>query len=79
VLCLCGDLSGDEKARRKFIGPLLMQDIARLSIDKRDEANRLSEAVKEGLLECRDCDKRCNQVCPAGLDVYGIAIERLRL
>jgi succinate dehydrogenase/fumarate reductase iron-sulfur protein len=70
---------GMKRPGSKFVGPLLMQDIARLSIDKRDEANRLSEAVKEGLLECRECDKRCNQVCPAGLDVYGIAIERLRL
>lgn len=38
-----------------------MQDIARLSVDKRDEANKFVEAVKEGLQECKDCSEPCNE------------------
>jgi succinate dehydrogenase/fumarate reductase iron-sulfur protein len=68
-----------KKVGSRFIGPLLMQDIARLSVDKRDDADRFLEAAKEGLLECKDCSRLCNQVCPAGLDVYGISIQRLML
>ena len=59
---------------KRFIGHLLMQDIARLSVEKRDDANRFVEAVKEGLRECQDCCKLCNKVCAAGLDVCGIII-----
>ena len=66
-----------KKVESKFIGPLLMQDIARLSVDKRDGANRFIEAVKEGLQECKGCPKICNTVCPVGLDVYGISIQRV--
>ena len=68
-----------KKEGSRFVGPLLMQDIARLSVDKRDEANRFVEAVKEGLQACGDCSKLCNKVCPADLDVYGITIQRLEL
>lgn len=63
----------------RFIGPLLQQDIARLSVDKRGDANRFVEAVKEGLRECQDCPKLSNKVCPAGLDVYGITTQKLEL
>lgn len=68
-----------KKAGGKFVGPLLMLDIARLSVDKRDNGNRFVEAAKEGLSECRACPKWCNRVCPAGLDVFDIAIRRLRI
>ncbi len=68
-----------KRAGSKFIGPLLMQDIARLSVDKRDSANRLAEAQKEGLGECKNCPKLCNKVCPAGLDVYAMTKKQLRL
>jgi succinate dehydrogenase/fumarate reductase iron-sulfur protein len=68
-----------KKEGSRFIGPLLMQDIARLSVDKRDGANRFIEAVKEGLQACKGCPKICNKVCPADLDVYGITIQRLEI
>lgn len=55
-----------------------MQDIARLSVDKRDSGNSPVEALKEGLEECKNCRKLCNKVCPAGLDVYGMTIKQLR-
>ena len=83
ALCIrcyaCVEVCPAVKKTGKFVGPLLMQDIARLSVDRRDGANRAVEALKEGLEECKNCPKLCNKVCPAGLDVYGITIKQLRL
>ncbi len=61
----------------KFAGPLYLLDISRLFLHPRDQANRLLEAVVEGIEFCTEC-KKCNEVCPAGLDVFQLAVGKLR-
>ncbi len=68
-----------KKIGSTFVGPLLMQDIARLSIDKRNKENRFVTAIDAGISECHDCLTRCNNVCPLGLDVYAIGVGRFKL
>lgn len=66
-----------EGNKGKFAGPLYLLDVARLFFDPRDEANRLAEAMTEGIGFCDSC-RKCNEVCPVGLDVFHMAVGRLR-
>ena len=43
----------------KFAGPALMITLSRLALDDRDEADRVLEAISEGLHECTNCKKCC--------------------
>jgi succinate dehydrogenase/fumarate reductase iron-sulfur protein len=69
--------SAFEENKGKFSGPLYLLDVARLFFDPRDKADRLLEAVTEGLAFCNAC-KKCNEVCPMRLDVFKMAVERLK-
>jgi succinate dehydrogenase/fumarate reductase iron-sulfur protein len=66
-----------EGNKGRFAGPLYLLDVARLFFDPRDEANRLVEGITEGIEFCDNC-KKCNEVCPVGLDVFQMAVGRLR-
>ncbi len=59
------------------LNPLHMLDLARLALDPRDEADRLLEAISEGVRACTEC-RQCNQVCPVALDVFELSVGTLR-
>jgi len=46
-----------EGNKGRFAGPLYLLDVARLFFDSRDEANRLVEAITEGIEFCDNCKK----------------------
>jgi succinate dehydrogenase/fumarate reductase-like Fe-S protein len=54
-----------------------MLDLARLALDHRDQANRLLEALSEGVQGCVEC-LQCNHVCPVDLPVFELSIGTLR-
>ena len=66
-----------EQSRREHLNPLHLLDLARLSEDPRDRADRLLEALSEGIHGCTTCHQ-CTQVCPVGLDVFWLSVGRLR-
>ena len=57
-----------EFSKNKFCGPALIVKIGLRVYDPRDEADRLMEAVNEGLWLCTLCSK-CKEVCPREIDV----------
>jgi fumarate reductase (CoM/CoB) subunit B len=61
----------------KFIGPALMTYVTRFAVDPRDELDRVTIGLSEGLLECTLCGD-CNKVCPKGRDIVEVDIMRLR-
>jgi succinate dehydrogenase/fumarate reductase iron-sulfur protein len=65
------------KNSQERVNPLHMLDLARLALDHRDQANRLLEALSEGLEGCTEC-MQCDQVCPIDLPVFELSIETLR-
>ena len=65
------------KNSQEDVNPLHMLDLARLSLDPRDQANRLLEALSEGIRGCTECHQ-CNQVCPVDLDVFELSVGKLR-
>ena len=66
-----------KKTGTKFIGPLFMTHLARFVHDPRDELNRLTIAISEGLLECTLCGE-CDEICPKGRRITEVDITRLR-
>ena len=66
-----------KKSKGKFQGPLYLLDVGRLFFDPRDKADRLLEAMIEGIEFCDGC-KKCNEVCPADLDVFQMAVGRFK-
>ncbi len=65
------------KNRQEQVNPLHMLDLARLALDPRDRADRLMEALSEGVRGCTEC-RQCDQVCPVDLDVFDLSVGRLR-
>ena len=65
------------KKSRENVNPLHMLDLARLALDPRDQANRLLEALSEGVRGCTEC-LQCNHVCPVDVDVFELSVGRLR-
>ncbi len=65
------------KNSQEQVNPLHMLDLARLALDSRDQADRVIEALGEGLRGCTEC-RQCNQVCPVDLDVFELSIVKLR-
>jgi Fe-S oxidoreductase len=67
-----------ELAREKFCGPTLMlKYVAPRVYDPRDEGDRLTQAVSEGLWYCLDCGM-CKEVCWRSVDVPDIAYRKIR-
>jgi succinate dehydrogenase/fumarate reductase iron-sulfur protein len=60
-----------------FAGPAIMLKIALRFFDPRDEADRLKQAVFEGLWKCQLCEK-CTEVCPQNLRPLQDAIIPMR-
>lgn len=71
-ICARVGRNGPESVR-----PLYLLDVGRLAADPRDGADRLLEAISEGIRGCNACQE-CNRVCPVGLDVFGLAVGRFR-
>jgi fumarate reductase (CoM/CoB) subunit B len=61
----------------KFIGPTAMRQEMRLALDPRDNGDRVSDAVRDGLFTCTSC-QACWKVCPKEIETPGKAIEKLR-
>ena len=61
----------------KFLGPTAMRQEMRLALDPRDNGERISDAVREGLFTCTTC-QACWKVCPKKIEIPGKAIEKLR-
>jgi len=66
-----------KKPNTKFIGPAFMTYLARFSEDPRDELDRVTIAISEGLMECTLCGE-CDKVCPKGRKITEVDIMRLR-
>ncbi len=60
-----------------FLGPTAMRQELRLALDPRDNGDRISEAVRDGLFTCTSC-QACWKVCPKDIEIPGKAIEKLR-
>ena len=61
----------------EFAGPAAMREDMRLSLDPRENCDRVTEAVNEGLFTCTSC-QACWKVCPKDIQIPGKAIEKLR-
>jgi len=61
----------------KFLGPTAMRQEMRLALDPRDNRNRISDAVRDGLFTCTTC-QACWKVCPKEIETPAKAIEKLR-
>jgi fumarate reductase (CoM/CoB) subunit B len=61
----------------KFLGPTAMRQEMRLALDPRNKANRITEAIREGLFTCTTC-QACWKACPKDIEIPGKAIEKLR-
>jgi fumarate reductase (CoM/CoB) subunit B len=61
----------------KFTGPTEMRQQMRLALDPRDKADRITQAIRDGLFTCTTC-QNCWKVCPKNIQIPGKAIEKLR-
>lgn len=60
-----------------FLGPTAMRQEMRLALDPRDNRDRITDSVREGLFNCTSC-QACWKVCPKKIEIPGKAIEKLR-
>jgi fumarate reductase (CoM/CoB) subunit B len=60
-----------------FLGPTAMRQEMRLALDPRDNGDRISDAVRDGLFTCTTC-QACWKVCPKEIQTPAKAIEKLR-
>lgn len=60
-----------------FLGPTAMRQEMRLALDPRDNGDRITNAVRDGLFTCTSC-QACWKVCPKNIEIPGKAIEKLR-
>jgi succinate dehydrogenase/fumarate reductase iron-sulfur protein len=60
-----------------FVGPTAMVQIAKYSVDPRDEADRFDLLMKGHIEQCDSCND-CTEACPLDIDVLGTAIDGLR-
>jgi len=77
IECLCCVSACPAMKVADFAGPAEMRQEMRLSLDPREEMNRIPEAVEKGLFTCTSC-QRCRIVCPKDISIPGKAIEKLR-
>jgi len=61
----------------EFAGPAAYTKLALQILDPRDEGDRASTIVDNGIFTCSSC-LRCGEVCPQGVDPFHDAIERLK-
>jgi fumarate reductase (CoM/CoB) subunit B len=61
----------------EFTGPTAMRQQMRLTMDPRDRADRITQAIRDGLFTCTTC-QNCWKVCPKDIQIPGKAIEKLR-
>ncbi len=61
----------------EFTGPTAMRQQMRLTLDPRDRADRITQAIRDGLFTCTTC-QNCWKVCPKDIQIPGKAIEKLR-
>ena len=64
-------------AKKWVIGPAGHLILARYATDPRDEGDRPNIAYGEGVYYCTTCS-RCKDVCPQGIAIPEIVIQRLR-
>ena len=60
-----------------FSGPAAYVKLAMRALDPRDEGERVSTIVNNGIFHCTSC-YRCTEVCPQDIDVFQDAIEPLK-
>lgn len=70
LLCytVCPVINDPPKGSEMFCGPAVLLRLAQRFYDPRDEADRVAEAVHEGLWQCIMCG-RCHEACLYGSDV----------
>ena len=61
----------------KYAGPYFMRYISKFEYDPRNESDRLKQILDEGLYSCTSC-RKCEEVCPKNICIYGKAIEKIR-
>ncbi len=62
---------------RDEVRPMSLLDVARLASDPRDGSDRVLQALSERIRGCNEC-RECDRACPVGLDVFQLAVGRLR-
>ncbi|MDD1673734.1 MAG: succinate dehydrogenase/fumarate reductase iron-sulfur subunit [Methanomicrobiales archaeon] len=61
----------------RFAGPTAMRQEMRRALDPRDNSDRITEAIRDGLFTCTTC-QNCWKVCPKKIEIPAKAIEKLR-
>ncbi|GAF80676.1 unnamed protein product, partial [marine sediment metagenome] len=61
----------------EFIGPHLSVKIAKYLAHPRDDGNRARQGSEGGVFRCLNC-RRCDVVCPLGLEISNKTMERLK-
>lgn len=63
--------------KEDYLGPFYMRNFAKFDFDPRDEADRLKDALDNGMYNCTSCGM-CGAVCPKNINSFGDAVEKLR-
>ncbi len=63
--------------KEDYLGPFYMRYLGKYDFDPRDEADRLIDALDNGMYNCTSCGM-CGSVCPKNINSFGDAVEKLR-